>query len=67
MSADDGERRLREVEIDLAGHLQECSVRGQMVWDELKSQRKLLWAIVAGIIATLMTVCGVLLKGHLHL
>lgn len=63
----DEDKRLRDVEIDLASHLQECSVRGAMVWDELKSQRKILWTIVVGVIGTLMTVCGVLLKGHLHL
>ena len=63
----DGEARLREVEIDLASHLRECALKSEMVWDELRHQRRILWGILVGILTTLVAVVGVLMKAQLHL
>jgi hypothetical protein len=63
--ADDG--RLRLVEISLASHLQGCEIKSQMVWDELKHQRRMLHGIFIGILTTLAGVCGVLIKVVMHL
>lgn len=58
---------LRAVEKDLTAHLAECALKSQMVWDELRHQRRILWGILVGIMTTLIGVVGVLLKAQLHL
>lgn len=58
---------LRTVEKDLTAHLKECALKSEMVWKKLgeigveqRDQRRLLYGILAGVVAMLVSVVGYL-------
>ena len=63
----DIDRRLRDAEGDLKGHLKECALQNSMIWHELRALKRIQWVAVGGIIGVLLGIVGILLKFHLHL
>ncbi len=60
---DDG---LRKLEIEVGGHLKECTLQNAMIWREIHGFRKVLWLAVGASMATMVTMIGFLFKLQMH-
>lgn len=72
--ADEMDRRVNEVEKDLAAHLAECALQHRahtlaqkIVSDELRRLGNAVWGAFLGSFSVLILIVGLFLKNHLHL
>jgi len=65
--AESMDKRMVEVEKDLAAHLAECSLQNKMMWHELRGLKTVVWGAFVGSFSVLLLIVGLFLKNHLHL
>jgi len=63
----ENEPTLHGLDKALASHIAECTQQNKQMWHELRGLKRAVWTAVGLVTGTLATVCGALLKTHLHL
>lgn len=57
---------VRKLEVDVGGHLKECSLQNSMIWHEIRGLRRVVWVAVISSFGGMLTVIGFLFKLQMH-